>query len=74
MKRHQKFLIAAALVFWLLFITCKTQAANCEGQLNMYAVSVRLLDNQMQHSDIASLRLQKVMKTRLLKMMQKVCK
>lgn len=58
-------LIAALMLSPLL-----TFANKCEAQLNMYRVSLAEIDNQMQQSDMVSLRMQQIKKDRLIKMMQ----
>ena len=57
--------LIAALMLSPLF----TFANKCEAQLNMYKVSLVEIDNQMQHSDIVSLRMQQLKKDRLTKLM-----
>lgn len=63
-------LIAALMLSPLAF------ANKCEAQLNMYRVSLAEIDNQMQQSDMVSLRMQQQKKDRLTKMMlnTKYCK
>lgn len=72
--RHQKFIIFVAVLMAVLFLACKASAnsSKCTAQLNMYAVSLRLLDKQMVGSDAQSLRMQLIIKNRLINEMRSV--
>lgn len=72
--RHQKFIIFVAVLMTLLFLACKASASynKCQAQLNMYAVSIRSIDKQMVGSDAQSLRMQLIIKNRLINEMRSV--